>query len=689
MAGVIPQKVLSEQLGDVIGGRRVKTAVFTTFSFNPGFFELDVLPSLFDQTFHQIEKVRRLQLEEALREVREIAVYYDRSALSQDAMPAHLDFSRIDVSRGKQGGGVFHPKLVLLLVAEPFEEENGEDSDLEYETLIVGTLSANLTRSGWWENVEAGHFEEVRDKDLADEPCPFRKDLLDTIRQVRASAPDGEDHQALDRVHAFVRSRVAAPQADRRWRNNRFLTRIFVGQQPLPQWLRSNRIGTDWNLEIISPFFDHRCSLLLDELYEVLRPRETRIYLPRTPQGEAAIDRDIYQAIVDEAAFHIRWAELSGQVTAPSNAKAKDARPRRVHAKVYRLWNNEGRQVVLVGSVNFTHAAHSHARAGNLEAAFLTDLSTQDVSQRWWLQPLEKEPSVFVDSNPAEDDGLDQAFVDLSVRYNWAEHRLDVRVLDQVEGAIRLETTGGQSLAQIDKPAIGEWMSLSSDASDRVRDLLRSTSFVRAVHDGGTWQVLVREVGMSHRPSLLTDLTAEEILMYWSLLSPEQREQFLIDKLMREGQLDLQGIVTSRSNRYLTQDTLFDRFAGVYHAFERLKNHLIKCIDEEAYAEARAKLFGAKFDSLPQLLEKTIEHNPDPVMRYITLLCACQLADRIRQDASEFWEQSATARDGLEQQLAKLADLEDCLLPDDPQREAFLGWYRDVFLREVEGAVEA
>ena len=37
--------------------------------------------------------------------------------------------------------------------------------------------------------------------------------------------------------------------------------------------------------------------------------------------------------------------------------------------------------------------------------------------------------------------------------------------------------------------------------------------------------------GMIHRPSLLMSLTPEEILMYWSLLSPEQQGTFVDEKL--------------------------------------------------------------------------------------------------------------------------------------------------------------
>ena len=163
----VPTSVLSQQVQDVIDGRRVRCAVFTTFSFDPAFFELHILPLLFDQSFRQPEKVRRIQLDDALRAVDNIAVYYDMRALAQDGGPAQLDYRRIDISRGT---GYFHPKVILLLVDDATHEDRlrGDDAEPDegsiQQALLVGILSANLTRSGWWENVECAHIEEVKDK---------------------------------------------------------------------------------------------------------------------------------------------------------------------------------------------------------------------------------------------------------------------------------------------------------------------------------------------------------------------------------------------------------------------------------------------------------------------------------------------------------------------------------------------
>ena len=91
--------VLSEQLQEVIRGRVVKAAVFTTYQFEPGFFEEDILPLLFEQSFSHVPQIRLIQLEEALLSVEHLAVYYDRRGLRPSGSPARLDVRRIPLER--------------------------------------------------------------------------------------------------------------------------------------------------------------------------------------------------------------------------------------------------------------------------------------------------------------------------------------------------------------------------------------------------------------------------------------------------------------------------------------------------------------------------------------------------------------------------------------------------------------
>src|SRR3954470_24949037 len=148
-----PLAVLSEHLQEAVDGRTLTAAVFTTFRFEPGFFEQEILPALFDVSWHHVPKLRVLQLEECLRPVSgKLAVYYDQRALVKgDLGSPGLDVRRIPCWRAE---GYFHPKVTLVLV-------EGEDG----RALVSMTSSANLTRAGWWENLEAAAVETIREWD--------------------------------------------------------------------------------------------------------------------------------------------------------------------------------------------------------------------------------------------------------------------------------------------------------------------------------------------------------------------------------------------------------------------------------------------------------------------------------------------------------------------------------------------
>ena len=179
----IPHAVLSEAFEQRLSGRRVVAAVFTTFRFDPGFFEQEILPVLLDVPLSHAVAIRLVQLEDSLRSMRTpIAVYYDANGLvSSDAGSAKLDVKRIPV---RHPTGVFHPKNVLLLVEDA---EPGEDGGRS-RALLVASSSANLTRAGWWENAEACHIESIE----AEDKNRVRDDLRVFLRGLRARASAGK-----------------------------------------------------------------------------------------------------------------------------------------------------------------------------------------------------------------------------------------------------------------------------------------------------------------------------------------------------------------------------------------------------------------------------------------------------------------------------------------------------------------
>ncbi|MBD3235947.1 MAG: hypothetical protein GF330_04530 [Candidatus Eisenbacteria bacterium] len=687
--GRIPAAVLSQQLADAIAGRRVRTAVFTTFSFDPGFFELHILPVLFDQSFSQSDKIRRIHLEDALRSLDEMAVYYDRNALAQDAEPAQLDYRRIDVGRST---GYFHPKIVLLLVDDPTGAEAGDETGFptHFPSLLVGLFSANLTRSGWWENVECGHIEEIKDRDWRDvrigersrpHRCPFRRDLMALLRRVRDSADPGEDQVALRKIRRFLRDRTVRRRFTRARSKGRYHTRIFFGQDrlSLAGWLSELRLYTELNLEVISPFFDSGGPGPLVDLIDALEPRAVRVFLPRDLDGIAQVTEGTYREIADLG----DWADLPGEIISRGRDRtAGQLPPRRVHAKVYRLWSRQGDDLLLVGSPNLTRAGHARVDAGNLEAAFLVDIAHLRLPRRWWLERSEDPPGTFVAQDPDENEGLQPAPFALSLRFDWAEGELAYRLGEAAPGGFTICDTTGGVLAEVPKPRRGRWMPCAPDSCERIREILLSTSFLLVQHAKGSWRVLVREENMSRRPSLLTQLTPEEILEYWSLLTAEQRAA-LIERLT-EGAAD-QGIPLFPPDRLVVRHTIFDRFAGIYHAFGCMKRYVSTAIDEGRERAAEARLLGAKYDSLPSLLEKSLtREGEDPILRYVTFLCARQVRRELQKLHAAFFRKRRKQTAQLDALIDRLDEARAMLPLDEIEGGSeFIQWYEETFLRPV------
>ena len=677
--------VLGEALQEAIAGRRVRAAVFSTFSFDPGFFELRILPNLFTEHFHQVDKMRRIQLEDALQSTREICVYYDAQGISADATPAHLDVSRIALHRRT---GCFHPKLVLVLVENEIEDDWGVVNEIDPPlSLIVGTLSANLTRAGWWENVETGYFEELQDRDINNERCSFRGDLRGVLKQLKSFTNPDETHTALDMITEFVRQRVTKRAPVRRMHDGQYFTRLYHGQRPLPEWLvEAGLTRFDWNLEIISPYFDASDARVLQALVDALEPLETRIFLPCDQSGDALVT----SAFRDSVAELATWSDLPADLQNRGGAKlkAEAATRRRVHAKVYRFWSHDGREVVLTGSVNLTSAAHSASRSGNYEAAFLVDMSHAPGRRKWWLHPLDhKPPCADVVADERED--CTPVFVNIHLRYDWSREAFEYRVDDEVEGTIEIRTVAGVAICEIPSPRFGTWLAISDDVAGEIRELLSSTSFVAICHPKGIWRVLIREEGMHRRPSLLQHLSPEEILMYWSLLSGEQRATFIEHRLEDAGTLE--GLAVSYKPLH-TANTIFDRVAGVFHAFERQYRHISESIANGHTREARSILFGSKYDSLPVLLTKIAEdHARDPIMSYLTFLSAKQLLSRIETEHPDFTQSCDDDRPYLVSCFNQLSDLRDTLLTTDEEREPFLEWYEELFggIVEIEEGAHA
>lgn len=666
----IPHAVLSDQLEGLLQGRRLVTAMFLTFRFDPGFFEIEVLPALLDVPLSHAVPIRRIQLEDALRQVAiPPAVYYDANGLHiGDECGAKLDIKRIPI---RHPTGIFHPKNVFILV----EDSEPDDAGLRARTLLVVTLSANLTRAGWWENVETFHVEELAEN----AKTLLRDDLLSFLERIRQRAPHESGHEALDAVRGFVRG---TRQRANKSTDGLLHPRLYGGKLAFVDWL-DEAAGSDlrgMNLEVISPYFDTASTCgPLEGMIERFSPREVRVLTPRDPQtGEGCCSPELYESI--RALPGVSWGRLPKDRIAM--AKSEQVSERFVHAKAYRFFDPKAkREIVILGSVNLTRAAHSST--GNLESAILVEIQPPHRPE-FWLSTDSKSPTHF--SAVAEDEGASTTSGSrLVLRYEWDTGRATAYWDDKNPSAALGIRAQNIPVAELPPLEPKTWTQLASDEAARLREALTRTSLVTVIGDRPEpVQVLVQEEGMPHKPSILMSLSVAEILEYWALLTPAQRAAFIENRAPELSGLDAGGDLTTRVVRANQHNSLFDRFAGIFHAFGCLERNVRVALEEGNQRDAVYRLFGKKYDSLWSLLNQVSSEDADPVDRYVVVLSAKQMLDALSAEAefNDFLDEHASSRKELATLVAELAaSLRAKLIAKSPESMPdFLDWFDSRFV---------
>ena len=683
----IPREVLSDHFQERLSGKRLLGAMFLAFEFDPGFFEQEILPVILDTPVSHAQVARLLQLEGALREVPHgVAVFYDWTGLrSSDYDAPRLDVQRLPV---RVSTGIFHPKNVLLLTENVHPDENG---DLRKQ-LLFATLSANLTRSGWWENVEACHIEEIEEGTST----RLKDSLVTLLQRVERLTANSVTSEVLKPYRRFLGT---LEQGGFKSRGRWLLPHLYVGgggeSDDVATFLRAHiPRESGYCLEVISPFFDrHPASSPLRGLVKALDPEEIRVSLPQDASGVAQCSEELFD-YVRQVGEHVEWGCLPDDLL--SLGRSADAGRRAVHAKVYRIFKRFPKaEFVFVGSVNLTAPGHS-GRGGNLETGILLEIDPP-TRPEFWLRPLKRKPPEF-HALPSEDELKEDAVLPVQVRFSWKTREASTR-WDGVAASPQLTLcgTGGP----IGPPSLWrhrEWGALPAEIAERLANELASTSIVTVrAEDGRESKVLVQEEDMPLKPELLRTLPVRDILQYWSLLKPEQRQAFLDARAQLLSPGELGGLMVVIDDGTKLGNDIFERCAGVFHAFAQLAARIFEALNEERPRQAAALMFGERFDSLGTVLERVLKgeeaatagHDMNEVDRYLVLLCALQLCDKVRQDAPDFWNEYRTQAEVVLKRLQERTSLRTTLCANDPEMPAFMDWFDRWFLKRAEPAVLA
>jgi hypothetical protein len=673
----IPQAVLSEHFQARLKDRRLVAAIFTTFQFEPSFFETEVLPVFLDIPLSHAPAIRIVQLDDALRTVPgRIAVYYDQHGLIADGGSAKLDVGRYPI---RHPTGIFHPKNVIALVEAVEPNDDGHRA----RALLCACSSANLTRAGWWENVECAHVEEIQQGEhtlLGESLARYLDALTGAAEGRRADSEVRATHIAAQEIRDFLRSTTAREQ---RSIDGRLLTHFHDGRVGLLDFIdeAAGRWLRGLCLEVISPYFDSAGeSGPLASMIERFDPPAVRVYLPRNERGEALCSAELFAWVRD----HASWGALARELT--RLGKGEDAKNRTVHAKVYRFFEPKrgGREILYVGSANLTTAAHrTTGRGGNWETGFLVEVTTRPRPD-WWLSIETKRPPAFA---PRDEDGdtATSGGTSLMLRFRWNTHQASACWGDNaVSPALRVRHAGVTLLELSDLPS-RTWLDLDPGQSQRIKQALISTSLLEVEGDGlEPGLLLVQEEEMSHRPSLLLELSAADILRYWALLTPEQRAAFIEARARVPGDDDP---LIAKLAPLPVETTLFDRFAGVFQAFACLEERVRAAVADDKPREADYRLFGQKYDSLGTLLNRVLLDAGaglgDTVEHYVVILCAKQLLRELARAFPDYWESHRKDVNRLEACIGEAEPIRAALAASNAEMPEFLEWFDRWFLQRA------
>lgn len=669
--------VVTERLLELIGDREVRAALFTTYTFEPDFFELEVVPVLLDRNsaYSEDDRVKRFMVRENLRDSGlPIDIYYDSPMFRKSGnCSPEMEYLCHGVDLGNRA---FHGKVNMILVRD---RSNGSES------LLIGAGSNNLSRAGWWDNIECQHWEEYR---RGTHRGRFKNALskeLEFLANYRELSSEGAEY-AIDRITKFVSkckgSRSAEPvhyfglnSPDQHGRFLKFLSKELIGATD----------GDKWQLEIISPFFADNVSSMEHEKFFGIGVEEVTLLLPTDDEGNAVCKDDYYQHIQSQDRIH--WGEWRDDAARSLGLTGDYYRP--LHAKVYHF-HRGNESWVFVGSVNFTHMAmHRNVEAGflvkqNNAAPLLEALPDDKVIEQF--ANLDEPPPGEMDAE------ADVEIPRLYLRYDWVSKRLSGRTTRRHSYEIQIIGPEGEAV-------IAPW-ALTYQETDYVGEVaaleetLRNGSLIkiRGCNAGRAERpvfpehtVLLQQVGWSHKPLDLPALTPNQILAIYAGMSVERRQMMLIDAKIRALVLAGHKGELNVGDDDAVIDQFFCEYAEIFRAFGQLHERLSAALEGEHFNQVDYYLTGSGVDSLPSLLAGSLaDDNNEGNLATATCYLLCLSALEIYGDA-QFKRRPNVAAEAknLRDEIKSLKKGDRLVLEDNSSqnRKQFFKWFEEEFFR--------
>lgn len=632
---------ISEGFKLAIGERKVERAFFSTYCMDPDFFELDVLPLLLgDPALSTDEAFRYHQLQSLMSDCSgRFAVAYDFDVFD----PRYTTKLEVDYIPVRVDAACQHAKIAVIEVSD----SNGGTA------LILAAGSFNLTRAGWWTNIEVGHWVELSSRHA---PGNIVKPLAAALKYYNQHRPV----PALSALQKTLEGWKPGPDDPA---CTFYFSSAGKGRQSFPNALKSVDGGS---LEIVSPYFsdegDHPKVIAFLGQFE--RPS---LLLPTDESGAATMTEAVYQKL----SAHVDWKGWSDGMRAQFALPVDREKFRKLHAKIY-----SGSGWHFVGSVNLSYMALYK----NVEAGFLLFNTLKP-----GVLGRKVAAEAFSSADLVEARLVDPAasMPPLQLCYDWQCAELEA--FSPESGVLTLFDAQGDSYGSF---------SLTGDAPARLSiaalpDLLKQTAFVAA-----TWttpegaqsarrSILVSQRHVYCRPSSLPEMAVRDFLRIFQNMQPEARMDVITELAAKQVKLSHDGTAFSEFLPSLPEEdsrsSFFSEFSEVNGAFWNLRKKLAVAQMTGKYHELAYYLSGQQPDSLPSLVRSLSLGEPAAqlplIVRYLTLL-----------NLDELLSLYADATADLGGQVRRLLALAE----QDPQFAAlpsgYLEWVKAAFISPVRQA---
>lgn len=547
---------------------RIRSAWFTTYNLDIGFFEKYILSALVGIDARDMSRTEDYEAisnslnSENSEEYIDARVFYDARALTITGKPklTAVDLHAIDpqLIDNRFAGGVFHPKVAL------FENERGQF------WLLTGSF--NMTLSGWARNRESLFLQPIEDAENALEVHTFFSRL--------AAHCNVESTAVLQRLRR-IKSETTAP-----WKFRSSLNTVF--------WLDDLRKqGQTDNLRIWSPYFSEALPEVIEQL-NIKGWSEIEVVPATNESQKIRIEADNFAAASKLVQF--MRDDVSG--LDPDVF---------VHAKVWLTSN-----AVAIGSWNMTQAGMNLSPGGgnNIEAGVVVNLKAyerQTIEKTLQLSRLEKPMCCDADDlNEDNEPQINKSSLVVDLILDWEQRLVHLVSPNFEQLQERLQPGSTICIAGLGQLPLQRWKDPQSIQSHELRFLTDRFFTVKDESGQTIYQGYMRERSLSFRP-VNGYQNLSDCMMSWFTETPERHSEWQVVNYSGEV---IEGIETERIAGKEAHN--YQGWFNSFYALECLKKSITEA-KKNADRDVRLRKIGRVMPGNITEIKKHLLHEQDQI----------------------------------------------------------------------------